>query len=72
MKEMKNVKVSKVLGDLVGMSLYWLISAGFIMWGWNTLAPHLNCPEFTYWEAFAIRMGLGYIAKILWQRENKG
>ena len=72
MKETKNTKVSKILGELVGMGLCWLISAGFIMWGWNTLAPHLNCPQFTYWEIFAMRMALSYIAKILWQKENKG
>lgn len=72
MKETKNVKVSEVLGDLVGIGLCWLISAGFIMWGWNTLAPHLNCPEFTYWEVFAMRAGFDCITRILWKRENKG
>lgn len=46
------------------------ISAGFIMWGWNTLAPHINCPTFSYMEIFAMRMGLGYVMEILWQKKT--
>jgi hypothetical protein len=34
------------------------------MWGWNTLAPYINCPVFTYWEIFAMRMGLSYVIQI--------
>ena len=72
MKETKKVKVSEILGELVGQGIYWLISTGFILWGWSVLAPHLNCPQFTYWEVFAMRMALSYIAKILWQKKDKG
>lgn len=68
----KIIKAMERLGNLIGEGLYWLISAGFIMWGWNTLAPCLNCPQFTYWEIFAMRMALGCITKILWQRKNRG
>ena len=48
----------------------WFISAGFIMWGWNTLAPHINCPLFTYWEIFAMRMGLSFFMSIIWQKKK--
>ena len=44
------------------------ISALFIWWGWNVLAPHLNAPLFSYWEIFAMRMALTYIFSILWQK----
>lgn len=50
--------------------IVWFISAGFIMWGWNTLAPHINCPLFTYWEIFAMRMGLSFFMSIIWQKKN--
>lgn len=40
------------------------VSAGFLMWGWNTVAPHLNAPVFGYWEIFAIQMGLIQIKNI--------
>lgn len=56
--------------DLIASITVWLISAGFIMWGWNTLAPHLNCPLFTYWEIFAMRMGLTFFMKIIWQKKK--
>ena len=69
---MKKINWSELLSNLFANTFHWFISAAFIMWGWNTLAPHLNCPQFTYWEIFAMRMALSYIAKILWQKENKG
>ena len=30
--------------DCISSIAYWFISSAFIMWGWNTLAPHINCP----------------------------
>ena len=39
----------------------WFMSALFIWWGWNVLAPHLNAPQFGYWEIFAMRMAFGCI-----------
>ena len=50
-------KAGKFVGNLIGGFL----SAGFFYWGWTVIAPHLNAPEFTYWEIFAIRMALGSI-----------
>ena len=47
------------------------ITAGFMMWGWNTLAPHINCPTFSYMEIFAMRMGLSCVMNILWQNKVK-
>ena len=49
------------IGKIVGKGIGWLLSAGFIYWGWIVIAPHLNAPEFTYWEILAIRMALGSI-----------
>ena len=61
-KEMDKFKefVVKDVAKLIG----WFISAGFIYWGWTVIAPHLNAPEFGYWEIFAIRMALGSIVKL--------
>ena len=56
---MENVKsIAFKIGYLTGTIAYRFIAAGFLMWGWNTIAPHLNAPTFTYWETFAIYMGL--------------
>ena len=65
--EKKNEIVNKwaeILGTVGG----WFLSAAFIMWGWNVIAPHLNAPLFNYWEIFAMRMALTYITSILWQK----
>lgn len=71
----ENKKVSEKLGELIGQLIghvgVCFISAAFIMWGWNTIAPHLNAPTFGYWEIFAMRMGLTHVMAILWQRPKK-
>lgn len=61
---MKEINWSEVLANYFDSVTRWFISSAFIMWGWNTLAPHINCPVFTYWEIFAMRMGLAYIVQI--------
>ena len=66
----KIMENSKKLGEVVGKILVCFISALLIMWGWNTIAPYLGCPLFTYWEVFAMRMGLIQIVKILWQKNK--
>ena len=48
----------------LGVPLWWLISAAFILWGYSTIAPHLNAPLFTYWEMMAIRMAIGSLARM--------
>ena len=68
---MENKKLSEKLGVLFGYVILWFISAAFIMWGWNTLAPHLNAPTFGYWEIFAMRMGLSSVVSVLWQKSQK-
>ena len=55
---------SEKIGKIVGKFIGWFLSAGFIYWGWTIVAPHLNAPEFGYWEIFAIRMALGSIIGI--------
>ena len=62
-------KVSDHVSDLIATIITWFISAWFIMWGWNTLAPHINCPLFAYWEIFSIRMALSYFMAIIWQKK---
>lgn len=63
---------AKEIGDdiikLLAKITAWCISAGLIMWGWNTVAPHLNCPQFSFTEILAMRMGLSQVMTILWQR----
>ena len=65
-----NKGVAFKIGYLIGMVALCFASAGFLMWGWNTVAPHLNAPTFTYWETFAIYMGLDALAGIF-QRVKK-
>ena len=62
---MENVKsIAFKIGYLIGTIAYRLIAAGFLMWGWNAIAPHLNAPTFSYWETFAIYMGLNALAEV--------
>ena len=61
---------SAIIFDIIANIATWFVSAGFIMWGWNTLAPHLNCPLFTYWEIFSMRMALSYLISIIWQKKK--
>ena len=62
---MENVKdIAFKIGYLTGTIAYRLIASGFLMWGWNTIAPHLNAPTFSYWETFAIYMGLNALVVI--------
>lgn len=70
MKNATEKKISASIAELLASIIIWFISAGFIMWGWNTLAPHINCPIFTYWEIFAMRMGLSFFMSIIWQKKN--
>ena len=70
MKNATEKKVSESISELFASIIIWFISAGFIMWGWNTLAPHINCPIFTYWEIFAMRMGLSFFMSIIWQKKK--
>jgi len=66
-----NNKFSAILGTILGRVGGWLFSAALIMWGWNTIAPYFNAPTFSYWEIFAMRMGLSSVMGILWQRPKK-
>lgn len=68
-EEKRNELVNKwavILGTVGG----WFLSAAFILWGWNVIAPHLNCPQFSYWEVFAVRMALGSIAAMFCSKKN--
>lgn len=53
-----NKDIAFKIGYLIGLIAMCFASAGFLMWGWNTVARHLNAPTFSYWETFAIYMGL--------------
>lgn len=64
----KRKELSNKIGKLLAKIIVWLTSAGFIMWGWNTVAPHLNCPQFSFTEILAMRMGLSQVMVILWQK----
>ena len=57
MENVKKVQISTAIANVAN----WFISAAFIMWGWNVIAPHLNAPIFTYWEIFGMRMALGHV-----------
>ena len=64
MKFIKNEEIRKSSALLVTGIVGWFISAGFIYWGWTVLAPHINAPEFGYWEILALRLALGSVVKI--------
>lgn len=65
--EENNTTIENLAKIFVKVCTYF-ISALFIWWGWNVLAPHLNAPLFDYWEIFAMRMALTYVVSILWQK----
>ena len=68
---MENVKsIAFKIGYLIGTIEYRLIAAGFLMWGWNTIAPHMNAPTFSYWETFAIYMGLNVFVGVFRRVKN--
>lgn len=68
---MENVKsIAFKIGYLIGTIAYRFIAAGFLMWGWNTIAPHLNAPTFSYWETFAIYMGLNVFVGVFRRVKN--
>ena len=58
-------KLKENVTKFVASASRWFVSTAFIMWGWNTLAPHINCPIFGYWEMFAMRMGFSYLVAII-------
>lgn len=58
-------KLKEIVVNFVSAVANWFISTAIIMWGWNTLAPHINCPTFGYWEMFAMRMGFSYFIAII-------
>ena len=62
------MRKAELLGGFVGKFVWWLVSTGFILWGWNVIAPHLNCPLFSFWEMFGIRMGFSCVIDILYHR----
>lgn len=58
--------------DLIASIIGWFVSSAFIMWGWNTLAPYIDCPPLSYWEIFAMRMALSNIIAIFVGNIRKG
>lgn len=63
----KNINVNIAT---LSVPLWWLISAAFILWGYSTIAPHLNAPTFNYWEILSMRMALSCIMQVFWQRKD--
>ena len=57
----KMVDVNEQIGSTIANVVIWFVSAVFIWWGWNVLAPHLNAPLFGYWEILGMRMAFGSI-----------
>jgi hypothetical protein len=58
-------ELKEKVANFVATVVRWFLSTAVIMWGWNTLAPHINCPTFGYWEMFAMRMGFSYFVAII-------
>lgn len=73
-REDKMIKTAQNIGYLIGVIALYFARAGFLMWGWNTIAPHLNAPTFSYWETFAIYMWLnalvGIFRKTRWLKKD--
>lgn len=68
MEEISKDRIVESIANVIG----WFISSAFIMWGWNTLAPHIDCPLFSYWEIFAMRMALSCIIALFVKSIRKG
>lgn len=62
--------IKEIITKLIERTARYFTTAFFIMWGWNTLAPHINAPTFTFLEVFAMRMGFSYLMAIVWQRPS--
>ena len=62
---MKDIKININLGTYI----WWFISSAFILWGYSTIAPLWNLPYFGYWDIFAMRMALGCVMQVFWQRK---
>lgn len=60
-----------LISDALAKIAQYFASSAFIWWGWSVLAPHLNCPIFSYMEIFAIRMMFSNFTYILWQKGVK-
>lgn len=60
------------IANIVGTVGKWFIASAFIMWGWNTLAPHINCPLFGYWEIFSMYMALWFMPKPFVIKNERG
>ena len=56
------------VAELIARLIHYCVSAFFIMWGWNTLAPYIDAPTFAFLEILAIRMGFTHFMAILWQK----
>lgn len=68
---MKNTTMIDTIAEFVGYVGATFISAVLIMWGWNIVAPHLNAPQFGYWEVYAMRMGLQSFIKLFKNNKKK-
>ena len=71
MKKLNKENIGETFGSLLGTIGGWLLSALFIWWGWNVLAPHINLFTLGYWEMFAIRMAFSSITYILGKNFKK-
>lgn len=60
----KNNTPAENLIEILTKICIYFVSALFIWWSWNILAPHLNAPLFSYREIFAMRMALSSIVYI--------
>lgn len=60
--------IQKFVAELTARWIHYCVSAFFIMWGWNTLAPYINAPTFAFLEILAMRMGFTNFMAILWQK----
>ena len=70
MKNTTKTKLSVSITALLSTIIIWLMRSGFIMWGWNTLAPYIGCPLFTYWEILAMYTGLSFLMTAIWQKKE--
>ena len=64
-EEKEKTEVFKNIAEFLGTIGSWFLSALFIWWGWNMLAPHINLFTLGYWEVFAIRMAFSSITHII-------
>jgi hypothetical protein len=54
--EVNKMNKDKII-QILAKNTAFFMEVGIIYWGWTILCPHLNAPQFSYWEIIVLYMG---------------